>query len=249
MRAYLIRNASLLLTLGLLSSATAGRAQSLDRDTLLTEAPATPAAGSVRFSGFGASNFQSSESSSSLNGTVMWTPFEHFAGDVGAYWQNGTGGGPTARLRYQFLTQASAGVDMAAGVRVKTIGFRPDHGEVEFLLAAGRSFGSFDLILNGVFGVESQGGGKDLEVKSFAGYRFGETGIRAGVDGRLQSEVGDSEVQNAPRVGREFELTLGPAASWLLTPQLQLQALVGVSAPRRTDAWAPIAVVGAAFDF
>ena len=47
------------------------------------------------------------------------------------------------------------------------------------------------------------------------------------VASEAQSEVGDSENQNAPRVGRDFDLTTGPAASWRVTPSFQLQALVG----------------------
>jgi hypothetical protein len=260
MRAFAIRTRSLkdltggrvtfILTFCLASAAATAGAQGLDRDTLLTEAPATPQAGSVRIAGIGGSTFQSNEGGSTLSGNVMWAPIEHLAGDVGAYWQNGTGGGPSARLRYQFLSQTGAGIDMAVGVRAKTIGFNPNHGEVELLLAAGRSFGNFDLLLNGVFGVETQGGGKDLELKSFAGYRFGETGLRAGIDGRFQQEVGDSEAPSTATPGaRDFDLTLGPAASWLVTPQFMLQALVGVSAPKKTDLWSPIAVLGASFDF
>jgi hypothetical protein len=243
-----IRTLAFVLLFGLVPSTVFG--QGLDRDTLLTEAPATPTAGTVRFAGFGGSTFQTNDGGSTVNGSVMWTPFEHFAGDVGAYWQNGTGGGPTARLRYQFLSQKDVGIDMAAGVRAKTIGFHPNNGEVEFLLAAGRSFGNFDVLVNGVFGIETGGGGgKDLEVKSFAGYRFGESGLRAGLDGRLQAEVGDDERASVPKVGRDFDLTVGPAASFLVTPQFQLQALVGLSAPKKTDLWSPIAVLGAAFDF
>ena len=42
-------------------------------------------------------------------------------------------------------------------MRFKTVGFHPDEGEVEFLLAAGRRFGRFEVVVNGVFGVETFG--------------------------------------------------------------------------------------------
>src|SRR2546425_3527049 len=130
----------------LLAFASAASAEGLDRDTLLTDAPAVPPVGTVRLSGAGvatenADNGATPTGSSSFSGSIGWTPIANLNGDVGAYFQVGAQG-PAARIRYQFLNQMSHGLDLATGIRFKTVGFHPDQGEVEFLLAAGRRFGS-----------------------------------------------------------------------------------------------------------
>jgi hypothetical protein len=232
------------------------RAEGLDRDTLLTDSPATPDKGTVRVtggtSGAGATS-DGTNATGSVSGSISWTPLEHVSGDVGAYYQGGPSSvsGPSARVRYQFLTQSAVGFDMSGGIRFKTVSFAhpSSAGEVEFLIAAGRRLGNFDLMVNGVLGVETGGGqGKDLEVKGFAGYRFNEA-VRAGVDSRLQAEVGDSANASAPKIGRDFDLTVGPAVSWQVVRAVQLQALVGALAPRRTDSTVPVGLLAAAVDF
>lgn len=237
-------------------SALAARAEGIDRDSLLTDAPATPDVGTVRLSGATSGQGPAAaggNSSGSVAGSIGWTPLRHLSGDVGGYYQGGatTASGPSARLRYQFLNQSEVGLDMSAGVRFKTASFgSPGRtGEVEMLLAAGRRIGSFDLALNGVFGVETGGGnGKDLEMKGFAGYNFNEA-VRAGVDSRLQVEVGDSAPAATPPVGRDFELTVGPAVSWLVTRKLQVQALAGALSPKGTTRTVPVGLLAAALDF
>jgi len=225
-------------------------AQGLDRDTLLTDAPAVPAKGTLRVSGAGVATENSDSSSSSFTGTIGWSPIENLHADVGAYFQSGAQG-PAARVRYQFLNQFSHGVDLSTGARFKTVGFHPDQGELEFIVAAGRRFGRLEVVLNGVFGVETGGqSGKDIEAKAFAGWRFNEA-VRAGVDGRLQAEVGD-EAQPAgatPVTGRDYDLTVGPSVSWMVTRTIQLQGLVGMAQPKKTDITSPTAAVYASIDF
>ena len=233
--------------------ATAATAQGLDRDTLLTDAPAVPAVGTVRVTG-GAMGTQNTDNgatpagSSSVSGSIGWTPVKNLSGDVGAYFQVGAQG-PSARVRYQILNQSDHGIDLSAGMRFKTVGFHPSNGEIEALVAAGRRFGKFELVLNGVFGSETGGGGgKDIELKGFAGYRFSDF-VRAGIDSRMQAELGDEEDPLLPKTGRDYDLTAGPAVSWMVTRTFQLQALLGVAQPKKTDATAPVGVVSASFDF
>src|SRR5439155_658016 len=126
----------------LLAFASAASAEGLDRDTLLTDAPAVPAVGTVRVTGAGVAtqntdNGATRTRSSSFTGSIGWTPIANLHGDVGAYFQVGAQG-PAARIRYQLLNQFSHGLDLATGIRFKTVGFHPDRGEVEFLLAGGR---------------------------------------------------------------------------------------------------------------
>jgi hypothetical protein len=232
------------------------RGEGFDRDTLLTDAPATPDKGTVRVSGYTAgkgATATGADATGSVTGSISWTPFAHVSGDVGVFYQGGPAGGsgPSARVRYQFLSQDAVGVDMAGGIRFKTVSFsNPTRtGELEFLLAAGRRLGQFDLALNGVFGMETGGGsGKDVEVKGFAGYRLTEA-LRAGIDSRLQAEVGDTAPAATPKVGRDFDLTVGPAVSWLVLRTLQLQALVGAGAPKGSTRTVPVGLLAAAMDF
>ena len=243
-------------------AAGAARADGLDRDTLLTDSPAVPNAGTVRVTG-GATGSSSDATStggntgtSGISGSVGWTPIANVSGDVGAYTQIGASGGVSARARYQILSQSSAGIDLSAGVRFKTVSWhassapRTDsNGEIEMLVAAGRRFGKFELVLNGVFGVETGGGGgKDIEAKGFAGWRFNEA-VRAGLDSRLQAEVSDTENTGAAPTGRDYDLTAGPAVSWMVTRTVQVQALLGVAQPKKTDLTTPVGVVSASIDF
>ncbi|MFN2545869.1 MAG: hypothetical protein ABR567_00400 [Myxococcales bacterium] len=244
-------------------AAGAARADGLDRDTLLTDSPAVPNAGTVRVTG-GATGSTSDASTtggnngtSGVSGSVSWTPIANVSGDVGAYTQIGASGGVSARVRYQFLSQARHGIDLSGGLRFKTISWhasaapRTDsNGELEMLVAAGRRFGKFELVLNGVFGVETGGGeGKDIEAKGFAGWRFNDA-VRAGLDSRLQAEVSDAEnVAPGVATGRDYDLTAGPAVSWMATRTLQLQALIGVAQPKKTDLTTPVGVVSASIDF
>ncbi|MGZ6142208.1 MAG: hypothetical protein ACXWLM_02665 [Myxococcales bacterium] len=248
------RLALLVLTLGAL----AARADGIDRDTLLTDSPAVPNQGTVRVTGgaTGAGS-EAGTGSSGVSGSVSWTPIANLSGDVGAYTQIGASGGLSARARYQLLSQSSAGIDLSAGLRFKTVSWhassapRTDSsGEMEMIVAAGRRFGKFELVLNGVFGVETGGGGgKDVEAKGFAGWRFNEA-IRAGLDSRLQAEVSDTEnTGGAVPTGRDYDLTAGPAVSWMVTRTIQVQALVGVAQPKKTDVTAPVGVVSASIDF
>jgi hypothetical protein len=239
------------LAAALLAFASAASAQSLDRDTLLTDAPAVPAVGTVRVSGAGVATEKSDSSSSSFTGSIGWTPIKNLHGDVGAYFQAGAQG-PSARVRYQLLNQFSHGLDLAAGVRFKTVGFHPDQGEVEFLLAGGRRFGRFEVVLNGVVGVETGGeNGKDLEAKAFAGWLFSES-LRAGIDSRLQAEIEDeAQPLTPPGVSavRDYDLTAGPTVAWMVTRTIQVQALVGVAQPKKTNTTSPVGVVYASIDF
>lgn len=229
------------------------RAEGLDRDTLLTDAPAVPEKGTVRVTGgvvgtSDSSGVNNTQGQAQVTGNVQWTPVQNLAGDVGVYFQTGAQG-PAARVRYQILNQWSHGLDLSGGIRFKTVGFHPDQGEAEFLVAAGRRFGRFELAVNGVFGVETGGEqGKDVEAKGFAGWRFNQA-VRAGLDSRLQAEVQDEAKPRNVVSGRDYELTAGPTVSWMVTRTLQIQALAGVAQPKKTNITAATGFVSASFDF
>jgi hypothetical protein len=158
------------------------------------------------------------------------------------------------RLRFQILKQADVGLDLAVGARFKEFGFfkkqvGSPNGEFEYLLAAGKSFGLFDAMLNFVIGFEAGGPGSDIEGKAFFGYRFLHN-LRGGLDGRIQAEYKDENGTKTPDFANDVNLTAGPAVSWLtLNDKLQLQALVGVAKPRGTGTVSPGGLLAVAFDF
>jgi hypothetical protein len=231
-------------------------ADGLDRDALLTEAPATPKAGTVRVTGGGGGATQSDDpgtGSGGLNASILWAPINHLAADVGGYVQDGSVG-PSARARYQFLNQADHGVDMAVGARFKLVGFSsraedltPKH-EAELLLAAGHKFGRLDTIVNAVVGTELGDPGKDAELKAYVGYNLSDS-LRCGVDGRVQAEFADEHGTKRPRAA-DTAFTVGPAASWMVTPKVQVQALVGATKARGVGTQTGLGgQVAASFDF
>ncbi|HEY4882082.1 MAG TPA: hypothetical protein VII08_00465 [Myxococcales bacterium] len=234
-----------------------GLAAGLDRDMLLTEAPAVPNAGTVRVSG--AANGQPSGATDSgstggISGSILWAPIDRIAGDVGIYLQ-GPDSGPTVRVRIQVLKQADVGLDLAVGARFKEFGFfkkqssGSPNGEFEFLLAAGRSFGRFETMLNTVIGFEAGGPGSDIEGKAFAGYRISPS-LRAGLDGRVQAEYKDETGTKSPNFTNDMALVAGPALAFLtLQDKLQIQGLVGVAKPKGTGTISPGGLLAASFDF
>jgi len=206
-------------------------AAGLDRDGLLAEAPATPDTGNVRISGGGRGEVAGG-GSGQVSATVMWTPVQHLSADVsGAYLSDGSFG-PTARVRYQLLDQTTHGLDLSVGARFKYVGFSTNPAtsggpsELELLVAGGRKFGALDVVVNAVVGTEVGDPGKDAELKAFVGYHLLDS-LRVGVDSRVQAEFVDEAGTKVPDFANDVALIAGPAASWLVTPKVQVQALVG----------------------
>src|SRR5437870_5215984 len=105
------------------------------------------------------------------------------------------------------------------------------------------------LVLLAGSGVETGGEqGKDVEAKAFAGWRLSEA-IRAGIDGRLQAEIQDEARPATTATGRDYDLTAGPAVSWMVSRTFQLQALFGVAQPKKSDKTSPAGVLSASLDF
>jgi hypothetical protein len=235
----------------------AASAASLDRDTLLTEAPAVPNAGTVRITG-GANGQPSGAADSGTTGgvsaAILWAPIDRVSGDVGLYLQ-GPDSGPTVRLRVQILKQRDVGLDLAIGARFKEFGFfkKEDggtpNGEFEYLLALGRTFGRVDAMLNAVIGFEAGGPGSDMEGKAFVGYRL-QPDLRLGADFRLQAEYKDETGYKKPDFANDCDLFTGAAVSWLvLNDKLQLQALLGIAKPKGIATVSPGGLLAVSFDF
>jgi hypothetical protein len=220
------------LAVAVLAVSSAARGQLLDRDGLLVDAAAVPKVGTVRLSGSGGGQTAASSTDTAtgtVSGSVLWVPVTGLGGDVGAYYQTGRSG-PSARLRYQLLEQERAGVSLSLGARYKSEGFAGEgSGEVEALVALGRSFGRLDLVLNLVWGWEINDPGQDVEVKVLVGWRFSDD-LRLGLEVRAQSEVHDEEGWHAPSM-RATDFSAGPTLLWRLARPVVFQVLVGVGKP------------------
>ena len=220
-------------------------AEGLDRDSLLTEAPATPERGNVRIAAGGNTSYVGAVGGG-ISAQAMWTPFTHFAADVSGYWQDGAAG-PSLRLRYQLLSQSAHGLELAVGARYKSVGFDPRNGEVEGLVALGHRFGRLGTALNLVAGHELAGPGFDVELKALVDYQVLEV-LRVGLDGRAQAEVHDETGWKSPELGGDVALVGGAVVGWFPIPALQLQLLIGATHPRGQTA-GPTARLLASFDF
>jgi hypothetical protein len=218
----------LLLALALAPNA---RAQMLDVDGLLVEASAVPQPGTVRVfaNGGGQTAAADTEGTANVAGSVMWVPLRGLAGDVGAYYQTGSSG-PSVRLRYQLLDQDRAGVNLSLGARYKSVGFAGEgSGEVEALLALGRSWGRLDTALNLVWGWELNDPGMDAEIKLLVGWRFTDN-LRAGVEARAQCEVHDEDGWKGPQM-LQTDLRGGATAFWRIARPVTVQLLLGAGKP------------------
>lgn len=140
---------------------------------------------------------------------------------------------PAFYAQAQILRQETAGVNLAAAVNFKKIGFsgptttQPNDGEVEAQILADRRFGRFGVTANGVFGKSISAPDSDAELRLAAGYYLREN-LLVGVDG-----IGryDTSFDGGPQDGtRYWELTGGPMATWKVD-RFTVSGLVGVAAP------------------
>jgi hypothetical protein len=71
----------------------------------------------------------------------------------------------------------------------------------------------------------------------------------------LQAEVGEEQAALPPigtpatPAGRDYDMTVGPTVSWMVTRTIQVQALVGLAQPKKTDLTTGVGVVYASIDF
>ncbi len=143
---------------------------------------------------------------------------------------------PTAYVKAQVLRSEDVGVNLAAAVQYKQVGFSPFEGdgeaEVEGMLLADRRLGRLALSANAVFGASLKGSERDAELKAAAGW-YVAPNVIVGVDGLARYDLTPSGEQ--PAVGRSFELVGGPMAT-LKLDRLTFGLLAGVSAPMHVAA-------------
>jgi hypothetical protein len=145
---------------------------------------------------------------------------------------------PTVYAKAQFLRQETSGVNMAAGVNLKKIGFQspdtvhPNDGEIEGQVFLDKRIGNVFLTANAVFGKSFSVPDSDAEVKLSGGYLL-RRNLLVGVDSITRY---DTSFDGGPKDGtRYWEFTGGAIASWKVA-RLLFSGLVGIAAPFHTPA-------------
>jgi hypothetical protein len=130
---------------------------------------------------------------------------------------------PTLGLRIQALTQEKQGIDLGFGVFYKPEGFTEAAGEVEVMVMVARRFGRIGTFANLVYGQDPEGKERDGELRLGALYAV-SVPLQVGLDARLRFDLGEkNEAARAKEGGGEFDVLIGPTASYALGPV----ALVG----------------------
>jgi hypothetical protein len=145
---------------------------------------------------------------------------------------------PTAYAKAQFLRQATAGVNMAASVNLKKIGFgrptdaHPNDGEMEASILLDKRIGNVALALNGVFGKSFSVPDSDAELKASVGYHVYRN-LLLGVDTITRY---DTSFDGGPKDGTRYWEFTGGGIATLKVSNFLISGLAGVSAPMHNPA-------------
>jgi hypothetical protein len=124
---------------------------------------------------------------------------------------------PSLGLRVQALSQEKMGLDMGIGAFYRPEGFTEAEGEIELVLAFGRTFGRLGTFANIVYGQDPEGAERDGEVRLGALYAVTEL-LQAGLDARLRLDLGSEGGDRRTEGGAEYDVIVGPTASYALGP-------------------------------
>jgi hypothetical protein len=124
---------------------------------------------------------------------------------------------PSLGLRVQALSQEKVGIDLGIGAFYRPEGFTEAEGEIELVLAFGRTFGRLGTFANIVYGQDPEGAERDGEVRIGALYAVTDL-LQVGVDGRLRVDLGSEEGDRRAEGGAEYDVVVGPTASYAFGP-------------------------------
>jgi hypothetical protein len=126
---------------------------------------------------------------------------------------------PSLAARLQVLSQATQGLDAAVSLAYNAEGFSELEGELELVVALGRTLGNWRLLANFAYGQAPEAKERDGELRTAALYHFGARYF-LGLDARGRLALGsDAEEQQhreheEPKLdadaGPVFDVTLGP---------------------------------------
>lgn len=176
---------------------------------------------------------------------TVWGPLAIRAGAM--YGQKQDSFRPTIGLRVQALSQEKYGIDLGFGGFYKPEGFTEAEGEIEVMVLMARRFGRLATFANLVYGQDPEAAERDGELRMGALYAIA-TPLQAGIDARLRFDLGSEEGKRRAEGGAEYDLSVGPTASYALGPVAAI-AQAGLSvygtSPARVGAVALLGLGGA----
>jgi hypothetical protein len=138
---------------------------------------------------------------------------------------------PTAGVHVQLLKQSTSGVDGSVAVSYKPEGLTQPEGEVESVLAIGRSFGALTAIANLAYGQDPDGHERDGEARISGLYALSTT-VQGGIDARTRFSLGSQLTKIVPNHEAVFDLVAGPLIEWAPARLIEVSAQAGFSAAR-----------------
>jgi hypothetical protein len=151
---------------------------------------------------------------------------------------------PSAAARVQFLSQAKLGLDAAFSLAYNAEGFTEFEGEIEAVLALGKTFGNWRVLSNLAYGQDPEGRERDGEFRLAALRAFG-TRYNLGLDGRCRIDLGSDESELRDHDESALDLDVGPVLNVVLGPVV-LGAHAGFSAVQPEDRDTRLGVVALA---
>jgi hypothetical protein len=133
-------------------------------------------------------------------------------------------GRPGAGASYQFLSEARHGIASTAYLVYKTEGFTEAEGEVEGLVAFGKTFGPVNGILNLAYGQDFEGNERDGEVAVHAHTAVAERFL-VGVAGNFRDALGSNGDKST---GIKRDLFAGVTGSVVVSPVV-VTAMAGIA--------------------
>jgi hypothetical protein len=124
---------------------------------------------------------------------------------------------PHLGLRLRILSQEKSGIDFAAAVFYRLDRFTDDEGIVQGLVAAGRRFGVFNLLMHAAYGQDPEGDDREGEV-ALAGLFALSSRVQLGLENHLRFDLFSDDPKRRMRRDAEYDLTVGPLAQWALGP-------------------------------
>jgi hypothetical protein len=152
---------------------------------------------------------------------------------------------PSVTGRLQFVSEPKHGVDAALALAYNAEGFTELEGELEVLLAVGKTFGNLRLLGNLAYGQDVEGEERDGELRAAALYHLGSV-YYLGLDARGRIDLGSETATLGTQQESEYDLDIGPVLNLALGPVV-VGMHGGVSALQRPGGdtrWGAVVLAG-----
>lgn len=124
---------------------------------------------------------------------------------------------PSVAARLQVLSEATQGIDTTVSLAYNAEGFTEFEGELELVIAVGRSFGNWQLVGNVAYGQDPEGEERDGEFRTALLYHVG-THYYLGLDGRGRADLGSDRDKLREHNEPLYDVDVGPVANLAFGP-------------------------------